>query len=486
MNMLKTLRKAYMVVKVFKGKYVILYFLTLLVLTSITLFSSITIESAFKTISSILVEDDNIYVIYSGEAKLPITGFLPAHLAEIILASSNVVSVSPEVTVLCRFNGSGIVMVRGIDPNLFTKTFDLNIVKGSLFSFTEIYTSTVGVDLAKKMNVTVGSKIVLISDPWNRYVIVTVKGIHKTDTPIDSEVLVSLPTAQYLRGMDPNYVSIIHVKTLNENMQLHKLPSEKLEVNVSIKWSNNSPINNGILWVLDEYEKLVTKKTFSHGNITLKLYPGSYIFYVEVNGRFSSEPLRLILKENTVLDFYVSDLIGEKPFTERYKPPESVFETAKRLNHIRYGKVMVSRKAMEETFEKYGLSKLLLLTILLISLLIPLMGISSATTMMIHSSRRSIYILYANGLSFLKIKVFMAMFFLAITVIAYVISYCMTLQIFSTILEVFNPFIFAHKLEIACEASSIVILMLTVITVISTTLLAHRSIIEVEDLGYEV
>jgi len=485
MSILKTLRKAYVVIKVFRRKHIVLYSLTLLALTSITLFSSITIESTFKTISSILVESSNIYVIYSGEAKLPITGFLPAYLAEIISTNSNVVSVSPEVTVLCRLNGSEIVMVRGIDPKHFTETFNLRVIEGSLFDFTEIFASTVGVNLARKMNITIGSKLVLISDLWDRYVTVTVKGIHKTNTPIDSEILVPLITAQYLRSMDVNYVTIIHVKTLNENMRLHRLSSKRLKVNISIKWSNDSLLSNGVLWVLDEYEKVITKKEFSHGNVTLELYPGSYIFYVETNGRFSSKPLKLILKENTAVDFHIAKLIGEKPITEKHRPPETIFEVAKQVGYVERENPVISSKAMEETFEKYGLSKLLLLTILLISLFIPLIGVSSATSMIIYGSRKNIYILHANGLSFLEIKVFIALFFAAITLMVSIISYYMTLHVFNFVLELFKPFIFAHKLEITHEISLIIVLTLTVVTVVLTTLFTHRSIVEIEDLSYE-
>jgi ABC-type lipoprotein release transport system permease subunit len=241
-----------------------------------------------------LGEEKDVLAITAPEASTPFTGSVPLSLTHEVQKLVGVKIVSPEVLglVVAQNLNDRAIIVRGITPEFLNITQEIEL-DGKWFdqlseNAEETITSfgaVIGSVLALNQDLQIGSKLTLVGTLTPMTIELTIGGILTTGTPIDSELILPLTTAQALTGKTSDDVSLVKVKVdptiLTKNHLVEILTGEYF-VPVVVQSLDPAFDDN-----LNEIQLMVTnlagevKKTeyFNQsGRITVELPFGTYRF----------------------------------------------------------------------------------------------------------------------------------------------------------------------------------------------------------------
>lgn len=186
----------------------------MIVLVLSTMLSSVTalsLLSFHKGLSAYMGEGEDIIVIYDKMSRTPITGLVPAFLADRITTVDDVLACSPEVIAPSIVNGESI-FIRGVIPEELLKINNVIITDGEMLSLKDSNYAIVGRRAAERLNLTVGDKILVIGVLTPTYLELKVKGVFTSNTPLDDEIIAPLHVGQWLRGAGYNQATILRTK----------------------------------------------------------------------------------------------------------------------------------------------------------------------------------------------------------------------------------------------------------------------------------
>jgi ABC-type lipoprotein release transport system permease subunit len=187
--------------------------LALVIALSSTLFSltALSLVSLYGGLTAYLGEGEDVVAIYDRRSSTPFTGLVPAHLAEEVGALEGVLACSPEVIAPCVIKGEA-VFVRGIVPEGFAKLSKLTMLEGEALESRDLDCAIVGKGVAERLGLKLNDEVLVLSALADRYVVLRVKGVFASSSPMDDEVLVPLHVGQWLRGAGYGYVTLIRLK----------------------------------------------------------------------------------------------------------------------------------------------------------------------------------------------------------------------------------------------------------------------------------
>lgn len=181
-------------------------------LFSITAYSFLGFYNGF---TSYLGEDNTIIAIYNQASRTPFTGNVPISLENNLTTIQGIVSTSTETLTPCLINGQSI-FVRGIVPQELSKLNKLTILQGENLNLTDSNSAIIGANIAQRLNLKTGDKILVFGVQFERYVEVQIKGVYQSGSSLDDEALVPLYVGQWLRGLSYDEVTLIRAK-INPN-----------------------------------------------------------------------------------------------------------------------------------------------------------------------------------------------------------------------------------------------------------------------------
>jgi len=190
----------------------ILKLFMMLVLSSM-LFSitGLSLLGFYKNFDEYLGEENDIVVVYASGSSTPYTGYVPAYLSERISQMEGVLASSSEMIIPCFIEDEAIFL-RGIVPEDFTKLNEISMIAGDPLEIRDINYLIVGYRLAERLDLRTGEHVLILGVLRDRYLELQVKGIYKSNTMIDDEVLAPLYAGQWLRGAGYNRVTLIRFK----------------------------------------------------------------------------------------------------------------------------------------------------------------------------------------------------------------------------------------------------------------------------------
>lgn len=190
----------------------ILAFMTVLVLSSIlSSITALSLISFYKGVSAYMGEEKGITVLYDTKSRTPFTGLIPAFLADKAIMMKEVSACSPEVITPCIVKGKP-VFLRGVLLEEFLKISAISIIDGQMLNAGDINSVIIGRRASERIGVEAGDKILVIGVLSPVCFELRVKGIFKSDGPLEDEIIAPLHIGQWLRGTGYNYVTIIRVK----------------------------------------------------------------------------------------------------------------------------------------------------------------------------------------------------------------------------------------------------------------------------------
>ena len=177
-------------------------------LFSITAFSLV---GFYRGFTAYMGEAEDVVVLYDRKSSTPFTGLVPAYLAERIGSINGVLAASPEVLAPCVVKGRP-VFLRGVIPEEFAKLTGVVVREGEMLRLDDVNSIIVGERLAKALNLKPGEKVLVLGVLKDQYLELQVKGVYKSNSMLDDEALAPLYVAQWLRGVDYGYVTLIRFK----------------------------------------------------------------------------------------------------------------------------------------------------------------------------------------------------------------------------------------------------------------------------------
>lgn len=188
----------------------ILLVIVLILVAMINSFAISTFIGLYHTSSSLLGKGEDTMVIYGEQARTPMTSTVPITLYN-LLNVNGVEVISPEVIAPISLSGRATI-ARGIDPEAFFEMQDLHILSGEKIHANDTLSAMLGSKVSQRLRIHVGEKVLVLAGLVEQPIELTVKGVFESGTSLDDEVLVSLWAGQWLRGLSPQYVSLMRVK----------------------------------------------------------------------------------------------------------------------------------------------------------------------------------------------------------------------------------------------------------------------------------
>ena len=195
---------------VFRKRNILITFTVLIIISILLTFSLSLISSIIRGVELYTGGSQGSLIIFSNRSSTPFTGILDLSMINELSRVPGVKYISPELPVPVYLNDSPIVL-RGVDPNVFMQCTPIRVLKGFFLNEDDYNGVVLGETLADKMNVDIGSKILVTGVLTKMFQPMIVKGIIRAPYPYDSEALVIIDEARYFRGIYGNYSSMIRV-----------------------------------------------------------------------------------------------------------------------------------------------------------------------------------------------------------------------------------------------------------------------------------
>ncbi len=163
-----------------------------------------------------LGDTEDILVVTPPDAATPLTGSVDYSLIEDIKRLEGVKGVSAEVlgVVIAQNMDDEAIIIRGLTNDFLTiSNISSDDIEGNCFlNQSNKFGAIAGIDFVNDRNKNIGDKLILVSTLTPMTLEVTIDGIINTSTPIDSEIILPLKTAQSLTGRSADKVTFIRVK----------------------------------------------------------------------------------------------------------------------------------------------------------------------------------------------------------------------------------------------------------------------------------
>lgn len=195
--------------------------LTLITVSAVVYFTSASFNGIYRTAVELMSSGEGVLLIYGADAKTPQTSIIPLSLYDRVTSVDGVETASPEVVAVALARDHAVI-VRGVDPSSFQRICDLKIIQG-VFDLNNSWSAIIGLNLAKLIEVSVGDRVLLRSAFTDSFLEVEIVGVFESGSSLDDELIVPIYTAQWLRGLSKNAISLLRVK-----VDLGKLSGEDL------------------------------------------------------------------------------------------------------------------------------------------------------------------------------------------------------------------------------------------------------------------
>jgi len=183
-----------------------------------SLFYSLTFYLAtgsYQALTGYFSTSKNLLIIYDPRSSTPFTGLVSLDVIDRLENITGVLALSPEMLAPCTVNGHA-AFARGITEN-FEKVEDLPVEPPG------IDYALAGWKLADRLNLEKGSIIYVAGVLSDTFIVLKVKDIIETNTPLDDEIVVDLTVAQWLRGTKSNTATLVKVLVDPERLDHEKI-----------------------------------------------------------------------------------------------------------------------------------------------------------------------------------------------------------------------------------------------------------------------
>ena len=194
-----------------KSQHILVLALLLILASMLFSITALSLLGFYKALNACLGEGEDIVAIYEKKSSTPFTGLVPTYLAQDIRATKGVLVSSPETMVPC-FLKEEPIFLRGVIPEEFSKLSPLTIMDGKKLELTDMNSVIVGQSLAKKAGLKPSDIILIQGVLSDRCLELQVKGIYRSNSPMDDEALAPIYVGQWLRGADYDHVTLVRVK----------------------------------------------------------------------------------------------------------------------------------------------------------------------------------------------------------------------------------------------------------------------------------
>ncbi len=188
--------------------------------------------SGIKPSEFFLGDVEDVLVITQPGTSTPMTGNVPESLTDDLKKLTGVENVSAEIlgVIVAQNLNDGTIVIRGITAAFFNITHPVTL-QGNWFdelskgitNSSASFGVVAGTLLVKNRGLSIGSKLILVSTLAAMTIEVTIEGILTTDTPIDSELILPLPTVRSMTGRSTGQVTFIRVKVDPEKLPISEL-----------------------------------------------------------------------------------------------------------------------------------------------------------------------------------------------------------------------------------------------------------------------
>lgn len=177
-------------------------------LFSVTAYSFLGFYNGF---TNYVGEQDDVLAVYSTIGSTPFTGIVSLSAVNTVASLPGVVAVSPEV-IAPSMIGTQSVFIRGVLPDQLTKMNTLTLVSGESLTANDTDSTVIGQNLASRLNLKVGDKILVQGVLAQKYVELKIKGIFQSSSALNDEAIVSICVGQWLRGLSYDQATVIRTK----------------------------------------------------------------------------------------------------------------------------------------------------------------------------------------------------------------------------------------------------------------------------------
>lgn len=177
-------------------------------LFSVTAYSFLGFYNGFTNYAG---EQDDVLAVYSTTGSTPFTGIVSLSAVNTVASLPGVVAVSPEVIAPCMI-GTQSVFVRGVLPDQLAEMNTLTLVSGEGLAANDTGSTIIGQNLANRLSLKAGDKILVQGVLSQKYVELKIKGVFQSSSALNDEALVSIIVGQWLRGLGYNEATVIRTK----------------------------------------------------------------------------------------------------------------------------------------------------------------------------------------------------------------------------------------------------------------------------------
>jgi ABC-type lipoprotein release transport system permease subunit len=195
----------------FRLRHLVVLVLILALVSGLFLVTSLSFLGVYRSFNAYLGEEEDVIAVYDKQSRTPFTGSIPAYLADKVCSVKGVLASSPETLSPCVVSGQSF-FVRGVLPDAFLQLNNISLVEGKVLNHTDFRSVTLGKNLADRLKLAVGDKVLVLAVLVDRYFELEVAGVFVSGSSMDDEALVPLNVGQWLRFADYNHVTLIRVK----------------------------------------------------------------------------------------------------------------------------------------------------------------------------------------------------------------------------------------------------------------------------------
>jgi ABC-type lipoprotein release transport system permease subunit len=198
--------------KIIKKSSIFSLFIVVMLVTTLFAITYAGLVGSYETLSQAVAgENKNTLLIYSRTASTPFTSLIPLDLMNKLSSVEGIKITEPEIIVPSLL-GDEAVFLRGVDTIKFPELVKFRVVDGEWIDELDINSVVVGSRLASHLSIAKGDIIFLRPALSNAVVLLQIKGVIETGTPLDDEVIATLETARVIRGLGGNVVTLLRVR----------------------------------------------------------------------------------------------------------------------------------------------------------------------------------------------------------------------------------------------------------------------------------